>query len=304
MLEVIMIGCGATRPEPNRAVASCALRYRGRVILLDCGEGTQTAARKAGISLVKTDMICLTHYHGDHLFGVPGLLQTMAGLGRVEPVMITGPQQDYDRTVSLLLQLAGPLPFEIIQRPLSMIKDRLDLGDGLELETGPLNHRVPCIGYRFTLRRPGRFLPEKAIELKVEKKLWGKLQKGQTVLTMDGKTVLPQQVMGPERKGLTLVYATDTAPCASLTALADQADLLICDATYASNEDRDKAALYGHNTFCQCARTALEAHVKKLWLTHYGGALTHPEEQIAYARDIFPETEAGYDGKKQEFTFE
>ena len=302
MLDITLIGCGATMPLPGRATAACAVQYAGKTALLDCGEGTQVAARRAGISLVKIEAVCLTHYHGDHIFGLPGLLQTMASQGRERPVLLTGPGEGYDEVVPLLLALAGPLPFEIVRRPLTLPEDAEVLWDGLRMESRLLNHRVPCVGYGFTLPRAGRFLPEKAAELGVPRKLWGALQKG-IPAELPGGTVYPQQVLGPERRGLHVVYATDTAPCPALPELARGADLLICDATYAGEENLDKAELYGHSTFAQCGELARDAGVGRLWLTHYGGALTNPEEEVHRAQAIFPRTEAGFDGKHLKISF-
>ena len=303
MLDVTLIGCGATMPMPERATASCAVQYKGKNILLDCGEGTQAAARKAGVSLVKIDVICLTHYHGDHIFGLPGLLQTMASQGRVQPVLLTGPAEGYEQTVSLLLALAGDLPFEILRRPLDLSGDAVELWDGLRLESCALNHRVPCVGYRFVLPRAGQFLPQQAAALGVPCNQWGALQKGKLAELEDGRIIEPQQVLGPPRKGVTVVYATDTAPCSTLPQFVNEADLLICDATYASEEELDKAQLHGHGTFACCAQLAARSGAKRLWLTHYGGALTDPEAELYRAQAIFEPTEAGFDGKSIQLNF-
>lgn len=304
MLKVTLIGCGATMPMPGRATAACAIQYNGRTVLLDCGEGTQTAVRKAGISLVKIEAVCLTHYHGDHIFGLPGLLQTMASQGRTQPVLLTGPKEGYEETVSLLLALAGDLPFEIVRRPLTMEKDTEELWGGLRMETCALRHRVPCVGYRFILPRAGQFLPDQAAALGVPCNRWGELQKGKAVELEDGRIIWSQKVMGPARKGLVVVYATDTAPFPDLPEFAAEADLLICDATYAAEEERDKADLYGHSTFADCGQLAAKCGAKRLWLTHYGGALTEPQAELFRAQQIFPAAEAAFDGKSVQLNFQ
>ena len=307
MLKVTLPGTGATMPLPHRATATGAIQYQGHNILLDCGEGTQTAARRADVSLVKIDCICLTHYHGDHIFGLPGLLQTMASQGRTQPVLLLGPAKDYAQTIGLLLALAGELPFPVVQRPQASVGQSMTLWDGLHLTSFPLFHRAPCVGYRFDLPRAGEFSPEKAQALGVDRRLWGQLQKGNAVPGIKGRMIQPAEVLGPPRKGLSVVYALDTAPCESLVAAAQGADLLICDATYsgAVQEELDKAALYGHTTFGQCARMAVQAGVKKLWLTHYGGALTSdPDSQLWRAQEIFPAAETGFDGKTILLKFE
>lgn len=301
MLEVTLVGSGATMPLPGRATAVGAVKYNGRIILFDCGEGTQVAARKAGVSLVRIDAICFTHYHGDHIFGLPGLLQTMASQGRTEPVMIVGPDSGYEQIIGLLLALAGTLPFMIVKKPLG--EEKVALWDGLYLESFPLNHRVACNGYRLQLPRAGRFLPEQARALGVPQTLWGSLQKGNAVVNQAGEKIFPQQVLGSPRTGLTVVYATDTAPCKTLIQYAKNADLLICDATYATEEDADKAELYGHSTFTQCGKMAAQANVKRLWLTHFGGALANPMEQLPVAQVYYSAAEIGFDGKNIQLNF-
>lgn len=291
-------------PMPDRATAACAIQYRGKTVLLDCGEGTQAAARKAGISLVKIEAICLTHYHGDHIFGLPGLLQTMASQGRTESVHLMGPAEGYAETISLLLALAGTLPFEIVCRPLNLSGDAEELWDGLRLESCALHHRVPCVGYRFVLPRAGKFSAEQAAALGVPCNQWGELQKGKTIMLADGSMVQPEQVLGPARKGLKVVYATDTAPFPELAQFSADADLLICDATYAGEDEWEKAQLYGHGTFAACGQLAVDSGAKRLWLTHYGGALTEPQEELYRAQEKFPTAEAGFDGKCLQLAFE
>lgn len=303
MLEVTLLGCGATMPLPDRALAVCAVKYQGHIALLDCGEGTQAAARRAGVSLVRIDMICLTHYHGDHIFGLPGLLQTMASQGRTELVRLLGPKTGYADTIELLLTLAGPLPFAVERCPVDMDGESFPLWENMTVKAFPLNHRVPCVGYRFSLPRAGRFQPEKARALGVPCCQWGMLQKGEPVKIDSGEIVYPQQVIGAARTGLTVVYALDTAPCAALTENAEKADLLICDATYGEDTQEDKAELYGHSTFSQDGKLAAQAGVKRLWLTHFGGALTDPHQDLYRAQQYYPGAEAGFDGKREILAF-
>lgn len=297
MIDVTLIGCGGTMPLPGRALSALAVRCGGRVALVDCGEGTQAAARAAGVSLVKADVLCLTHYHGDHIFGVPGLLQTMANLGRTEPVRLIGPE-GLNHWGRLLLALAGPLPFPVEFEELPMAEKELELPGfcGLVLTAFPLAHRVPCMGYAFRLPRAGRFLPAKALLLDVPQSAWKLLQQGEAAVLPDGRVILPQQVLGPAREELKLVYATDTSPCTALETAARNADLLIMDATYPAQADADKAAAYGHSTFAQTAALAVRTGAKRLWLTHYSGAVSDPTQALAEIQDIYPGAVAGRDG--------
>ncbi len=290
MLTATLLGCGGTRPLPDRALASLALTVAGRSLLIDCGEGTQTAARRWGVSLYKVDAILLTHYHGDHIFGLPGLWQTMAALGRTEPVLMAGPP-GLTALVQAFLAVAGPLPFA-----LRLAEDAPQAGPlpvlGGTVTAFTLEHRAPCCGYAFTLPRAGRFDPDRARALGIPVRLWRELQAGRAA-----EGFSPDQVLGPARRGLRVVYATDTGPCDALSEAAREADLLCMDSTYPTADFTDKARLYGHSTCPEVGRLAAEAGVRRLWLTHYSAAVTDTEPGLAAARQFFAGAEAGFDGK-------
>ncbi|MCF0136874.1 MAG: ribonuclease Z [Oscillospiraceae bacterium] len=295
MISFTLLGTAATMPLPDRALSSAFLRCGGGSILFDCGEGTQTAARKAHISLMKTDVIALSHYHGDHIFGLPGLLQTMNCLGRTKRLFITGPG-DIKTELSPLMQLAGELGFDIafVSGELSLNELGLNFPVGCTLSPFPTAHRVPSCGYVFSLPRPPEFLPERARSLNIPQWLWGKLQNGESV-SVDGVTIRPEAVCGEPRRGLRVVFSGDTAPCEALVNAAAGADLLVCDATYAEDEQAPLAERYGHCTFTQAAETARAAGARRLWLTHYSQTVGDPETQLERLRLIFPDTLCGYD---------
>lgn len=298
MLDVTLLGCGGTMPLPGRALSALAVQCGGRLVLVDCGEGTQAAARAAGVSVARADVIALTHYHGDHIFGLPGLLQTMANMGRTEPVRLVGPV-GLARWAGLLLALAGPLPFSLAAAELPESGAgtlALPGAPDYALTAFPLSHRVPCVGYAFSLARAGRFDPAAAAALGVPRRDWKTLQRGEAVALPGGGTAAPAQVLGPPRRGIRLVYATDTRPCAALEQAARGADLLICDATYARPEDAEKAAQYGHSTFGESAALAARAGAARLWLTHYSASVTDPAGALAAACAAFPAAQAGFDG--------
>lgn len=304
MLDVTLIGCGGTMPLPGRALSALALRCAGGVLLFDCGEGTQAAARRAGVSLYKIDAVCLTHYHGDHIFGLPGLLQTMGSLGRTAPVRVFGPAglRDY---LDPLLFLCRGLPFPVWGQEVCAdgAAQRLALGGLLPgwgaaaLTAFPAEHRVPCCGYRLDLPRAGRFLPAQAQALGVPQTEWKRLQRGEAVALADGRIVAPAQVLGPARRGLAVVLGTDTRPCAALEQAAQGADLLVCDATYAEDAQQPKAVEFGHSTWGESAALAARAGAKRLWLTHYSAAIEDPEPFLPAAQRVFPAAECGFDGK-------
>lgn len=298
MVQVTLLGSGATRPLPHRALAALWLQVGGRGLLFDCGEGTQVSAQRFGASLYRLDTLLLTHYHGDHLFGLPGLLQSMAALGRTEPVTVAGPP-GLDGVLDAVLTLAGPLPFALCRHTFGDCRGSLALPSGAVVTAFPARHRVPCCSYLYTLPRAGRFDPDKAKALGIPVAWWRSLQAGQPA---GGFT--PDQVLGPARRGLRLLYATDTEPTAELAEQARGVDLLCMDATYADDADAPKARLYGHATCAEAGALAAEAGVRRLWLTHYSAAVTDPEAGLAAAQRQFPAAEAGFDGKTLTLTFD
>ena len=307
MIGITLIGTGALLPIPNRALSSMFLTCGGHSILFDCGEGTQTAARKAGISLMKTDMIATTHYHGDHIFGIPGLLQTMYSAGRVEPIYIAGPEGLND-ILRPMMELIGGLGFEVL--PVEIPHEGVRLREiipgwpnGAMLSSFPAQHRCIAQGYSFTLSRAGKFDPVRAQELGVPVHMWKVLQRGESVF-VGGREVLPAEVIGDERRGLKVAFTGDSAMCESVVDGAKGADLLICEATYGKDSEAGKAIARGHMTFSHAAETAKLAGVKTLWLTHYSQSVTDPAEYLPNAQAIFPETVCGYDGMSAELCFE
>ena len=306
MIDVTLLGTSALLPLPDRALTAAALKCAGHTLLFDCGEGTQTAARKAGISLMTADMIALTHYHGDHTFGLPGLMQTMGSMGRIAPLVLTGPAGLHD-AMAPILTLAEGLPFPV--RLLSLPDEGLRL-DTLfpgwppmaRLTAFPTCHRVPSQGYCFSLGRAGKFNPERARALGVPLALWSTLQSGQAVRLPNG-AVQPEQVMGPSRPGLKCVFTGDTAPCASLTEAARGADLMICEATYGQDDQADTAAQYGHMTFSQAGEAAANAQVKRLWLAHFSQRIEDPLVFLPNAQAYFPGAQCGRDGLRITLTF-
>ena len=294
MLKVTLLGTGGTQPLPARALAAAAVTVGGRSVLLDCGEGTQVGLRRYGVSAYRLSAVLLTHYHGDHSLGLPGLLQTLGSLNRTEPLTIYGPK-GIEPVAQAVTALAGPQAYPV----------RWQVADGpfhidtLKITPFPLTHRVPCCGYVLALPRAGRFDPARARAAGIPMPYWKTLQRGEPV---DGCT--PEQVLGAPRRGLKVVYATDTRPCAALEAAARDADLLCMDATYADDADLDKAKLYGHATCRETGETAAAAQVRRLWLTHYSAAVSDTAPGLAAAQAACPAAVAGYDGLTEELEFD
>lgn len=307
MIDITLIGTSALLPIPSRALTAAFLSCGGHSILFDCGEGTQMAARKAGVNLMKTDIIALTHYHGDHILGLPGLLKTMRRAQRTEPIYITGPEGLWNKAMEPILRLTGktPYPIELIEIPAEglQLSDLIKSWEAAKLTAFKTVHKVASQGYSFTLSRAGKFLPQKAKELGIPVNQWSILQKGQSVQVGD-TTILPEQVLGEPRRGLKFVFTGDTTICDSLIDAAKDADLMISEATYGDNDQMLKAIDHGHMTFAQAAEVAQRANVKQLWLAHFSQMILEPKEYLPNATAIFPNAICGKDGLSTTLRFE
>lgn len=290
-------------PLPQRWLTSLMVRYNGRSILLDCGEGTQIAMKRRGWSPNPIDVMLFTHYHADHISGLPGMLLSMGNAERTEPVLMVGPK-GLQKVVESLRIIAPELPFPIQYRELEQDQEELDLpGEkDFHIRAYRVNHRVPCYCYSFTLDRAGRFDAARAKEQGIPLPLWSRLQKGETI-EEDGRCYTPDMVMGPERRGLKIAYATDSRPCSNIVACAKDADLFICEGMYGEDDKLPKAKEKKHMTFSEAARLAEKAQPKQLWLTHFSPSEMHPEAYIPATRKIFARTVAGRDGKSLTLNF-
>lgn len=301
MLDVCLLGSGGMMPLPYRWLTSLMVRYNGSSLLIDCGEGTQIAIKEKGWSFKPIDVICFTHYHGDHISGLPGLLLTMGNADRTEPLTLIGPK-GLERVVNALRVIAPELPFPIIFREINGPKEEFEL-NGYCLRAFRVHHNVPCYGYTLELSRAGKFKPEEALRLGIPKKYWSRLQKGETI-SEEGRTYTPDMVLGEARKGIKLTYCTDTRPVPSIVEHARGSDLFICEGMYGEKDKEAKAKEHKHMTFYEAAELAREAQVRELWLTHYSPSLTRPEEYMEEVQKIFPAAKAGKDRKSMELDFE
>lgn len=294
MLDVCLLGTGGMMPLPRRWLTSLMTRYNGSSILIDCGEGTQIAIREKGWSFKPIDVICFTHFHADHIAGLPGLLLTMGNAERTEPLTIIGPR-GVERIVSSMRSIAPELPFDInfieLTEPFGLIEI-----NGYIIKAFKVNHNVICYGYTIEIPRAGKFDVDRAISKGIPKMYWNKLQKGEIIET-EGKQFTPDMVMGEPRKGIKLTYCTDTRPTKSIIENSKSADLLICEGMYGEKGKEKKAQEYKHMTFYEAADIAKEAAVNELWLTHFSPSLVNPEEFMNDVRAVFPNSKAGKDGK-------
>ncbi len=301
MLDVCLLGTSGMLPLPGRWLTSLLLRYNGSSMLIDCGEGTQIAIKEKGWSFHPIDVICFTHYHADHISGLPGLLLTIGNSDRTEPVTLIGPK-GLSRVVSALRVIAPELPFEIKFIEITQPEQVIEL-NGYRITAFKVNHNVLCYGYTLEILRQGKFSAERAKEQDIPLKYWNPLQKGQTI-EADGITYTPEMVLGPARKGIRLTYTTDTRPTESILRNAKESDLFICEGMYGEDDKADKARGYKHMTFREAAVLARDARVKEMWLTHYSPSLVRPDEFMDKVREIFPNAYPGKDGKSLELNFE
>lgn len=301
MLDICLLGTGGMMPLPYRWLTSLMARYNGQSILIDCGEGTQIAMKEKGWSPKPIDVICFTHFHADHISGLPGMLLTMGNAERTEPLLLVGPK-GLVRVVASLRVIAPELPFVIDCLELTENEQTI-VFDGFKIEAFKVKHNVPCYGYSIAVDRIGKFQVDKAVTLGIEKKYWSRLQKGETI--HDGNmTYVPEMVLGEARRGLRVTYCTDTRPTPGIIEHAREADLLICEGMYGEPDKLSKARENKHMTFYEAAEIARRAEVKRLWLTHYSPSLNRPEEFLPEVRKIFPGAETCKDGKTIELKFE
>ena len=301
MLDVCLLGTAGMMPLPYRWLTSCMTRYNGSHLLIDCGEGTQIAIKEKGWSFNPIDIICFTHFHADHISGLPGLLLTMGNAERTEPLLLVGPV-GLKRIVENLRCIAPELPFEIEYMELTE-KDVEFEKNGYHIHAFKVNHNVACYGYSVEIHRGGKFDAERAKEQNIPLKLWNPLQKGNTV-TLDGKTYTPDMVLGESRRGLKITYCTDTRPTSAIAEAAKDSDLAILEGMYAEPEKLVKAKQYKHMTFYEAAKIAKEANVKELWLTHFSPSLVGAENYMPKVKEIFPKARLGKDGLSVDLLFD
>lgn len=288
-------------PLPYRKLTALMTRYDGSNLLIDCGEGTQVAIREKGWSVHDLDVICFTHYHADHISGLPGLLLTLGNADRTKPVHMIGPK-GLERVVNALRTIAPELPFPIEYHEITEKEQDFEM-NGYCIHAFRVNHNVTCYGYTLEIKRQGRFDVERARRQEIPQKFWSRLQKGEIIV--DGDRVLtPEMVLGPQRKGIKLTYCTDTRPVPIIAECAKHADLFICEGMYAEKEKEAKARQYKHMTFYEAADLAKRAEVTEMWLTHYSPSLTRAESYMDEVHKIFPAASLGKDGRSVELEFE
>ena len=300
MLDVCLLGTAGMMPLPNRWLTALMLRFNGSSLLIDCGEGTQIAMHAPGWSPKPIDTICFTHFHADHISGLPGLLLSMGNAERTEPLTIIGPR-GVEKVVNSLRIIAPELPFEIRFIELNEDHEYLEI-NGYYLHAFKVKHAITCYGYSIEIPRQGMFSVENAKALGLPVKLWNPLQKGNTV-EYEGRTYTPDMVMGAPRRGIKVTYCTDSRPIPEIAEAAKGSDLFICEGMYGDEDKRDKARQVKHMMMSDACELAKKAEVKELWLTHFSPSMVGHKRYLNDLRRIFPQTYLGEDGKQVELDF-
>jgi ribonuclease Z len=299
-MELVFLGTGASWPTASRNTAALAVKRGDEVLLFDCGEGTQRQFQRSKLSYMETSTIFVTHLHADHYLGLPGLVQTMDLNDREAPLEVYGPPGS-GKMLEPLLRLGGRRSFDVSVTEL--VDGDVVTFDGYEVRVRELVHTDTNFGYALEEDpRPGRFDKERALELGVpEGPLFSELQEGTAVETPEGDIVTPDQVLGPDRRGRKVVYTGDVQPCEATVELAEGADVLVHEATYAS--DFGDANEYGHSTAQQAAYIAKRAGVKELLLTHVSPRYDDPSPLEEEAREVFPDSQVAEDLQEHVVTF-
>lgn len=301
-MKIIPLGTSSGKPTLRRNVSALAVVGEGEWWLFDCGEGTQVQIARAGLSPQRLAGIFLTHLHGDHFNGLPGLLSTMALDNRTKELTLVGP-----RGVSEFLELTARLKICYVNYPLKLrefdahyfktrVQETVYESARFTITTRPLDHRIFALGFRLEEKiKPGRFNLERARELNIPAgPLYSQLQAGQTITLADGRAIHPSEVLGPPRPGKVVAYTLDTRPCANAVQLAEHADWLIHEATFTA-ECSEESHRFGHSTAAQAAEIARAAQARRLLITHFSSRYTDVRPLVEEARQIFPDTTAAED---------
>lgn len=300
MVDVCLAGTGGMMPLKNRWLTCCFMEYNGKGILIDCGEGTQVALNEADCKLSKLDVLLITHFHADHVSGLPGLLLSLGNYSKKTPLYIYGPK-GLGRIVENLCCICGKLPYELVinELPTNVSSDIVlkEIDEMVSMKTIPLRHKVPCIGYSFVFSRKPVFNPEKAEALGVPKKMWSILHRGENV-EFEGNTYTPDMVIDGERKPVKITYATDSRPVDDIADIGFRSDLLICEGMYGDDDNDESMKEKGHMLISDALRIAEYAEAERLWLTHYSPAMVNPEQYEKQVKKKFAGAVISKDGEK------
>lgn len=295
MVDLVLLGCGGNVPMPNRNLSSLFINYRGKKILIDCGEGTQVSMRVKNCGFKDIDLILITHLHGDHIIGLIGLLSTMGNSGKVDDLTIVGPRGIIE-TMNAIKVLVEYLPYKlkVIEDPKETFSLEHEIFKDLEISTLEVQHSTECLAYSLYFKRRAKFNVQKAIDNNVPKELWSRLQNHPEVF-YDNKVYTSDMVLGDDRRGIKISFVTDTRPLFTIPEFIKESDLFVCEAMYGDDMDISKAVKNKHMTFTEAANLARLGNVKKLLLTHFSPSLENPHEYLGNATRVFENTIIGED---------
>lgn len=303
MLDVCLLGTGGMMPLLNRYLTSLLVRCDGSSLLIDCGEATQLAIKKANLTTKPIDYILFTHFHADHISGLPGLLLEMKNSDRTEPITIVGPK-GIEKVVNSLRIIANDIPFRINFIEIDENFGEINLKP-YKIEYFKLKHKLTCIGYNILNDRLPEFKLEKAKDKNIPLKFWNKLQHGEVCEDKTtGIIYKPSDVMGENRKGIKLTYLTDTRPCDNIIKYCNNSDLFICEGMYGDKEKLDNAKKYLHMTMYEACEIAKKTSPKVMWLTHYSPLEIKPKMYEDELKTIFKNVHICKDGEKKVINFE
>lgn len=292
-MEAFVLGCGGMMPLPYRHLTSVLLRREGDLFLFDCGEGTQVSLKRLNLKWKKIDAIFISHTHADHVTGLPGIMMLNSQVERTEPLYIYGPPKIAEYVESSRKVLDMYINYPVIVREIKA-PCVVHEGDGFYVRAFPLQHTKTCVGYTLEeLDRPGEFNPEKAALLGVPRgPLWGRLQKGESVVSESGETVSPEDVMGEKRSGRKFSFVTDTLYLPSIADEVRGSDLLICEGMF-DDECADQAREKKHMTSRQAAQIARDSNSLRMAMIHYSPRYTDKElpRLLEQAREVWPKSE-------------